>query len=69
MLHTKLLYMQTIKLLGSSGILNFTLHWNYLGKDCAVACNQMEGWWWEVMQSKGWAGSWVHFLINCKGLQ
>lgn len=44
MLHTKLLYMQIIMLLGSSGILNFTLHWKCLGKDCAAACNQMEGW-------------------------
>lgn len=49
MLHTRLLYVQIIMLVGFSGILNFPLHWNYLGKDCAAACNQMEGWWWEVM--------------------
>lgn len=44
MLHRQLLYMQIIMLVGSSGILNFTLHWKYLGKDCAAACNKIEGW-------------------------
>lgn len=42
--HTKLPYMQIIILVGSSGILNSTLHRKYLGKDCAAACNQMKGW-------------------------
>lgn len=44
MLHRQLLYMQIIMLVGSSGILNFTLRWKYLGKDCAAACNKIEGW-------------------------
>lgn len=40
---TKLLHMQITVLVGSSGILNSTLHRKRVGKECAAACKQMEG--------------------------